>query len=257
MKLLKKITLITYACFFILACAKDKEDKLATLTPEQLYSEGMILLKKQEFRASVKYFERINQEYPYSPLAANSQLMESYAYYRTAKFEYAIAALDDYIILYPGEKSIEYAYYLRALCYYDEIVSINLDQLITEKAKDALTELINKFPDSEYSRDARFKLNLVLDHLAGKEMEVGRFYLKKGDLIASINRFKIVVEQYQTTSHIEEALYRLTVCYNALGVKEEAKKYAAVLGNNYPESKWYKYSYQLLMEKNATTSQNK
>lgn len=257
MSLLKNLIVIMFCTIILVSCKSNKEDKLANLTPEQLYSSGMVYLKKQEYKEAIKHFERINQEYPYSPLAANSQIMESYAYYRSRKYEEAIAALNDYISLYPGEKSVEYAYYLKALCYYDEIVSIKLDQSITEKAKEAFTELINRFPDSEYARDARFKINLVLDHLAGKEMEIGRFYLQKGDIIAAINRFKIVVDDYQTTSHIEEALYRLTYCYYSLGVESEAKRYAAVLGNNYPESKWYKYSYELVKEKNASVPQNK
>ena len=256
MRLFKNIILLL-SCCLLLSCAKENVDKLASFTPEQLYSQGMSALKIGEYNDATKYFDRINQEYPYSPLASKAQLMESFAYYKMTKFEYAIAALNDYISLYPGEKDIEYAYYLKALCYYDDIVSIKLDQLVTEKAKEALTELINKFPDSEYARDARFKLNLVLDHLAGKEMEIGRFYLERGDIIGAINRFQIVVEKYQTTSHIEEALYRLTFCYYSLGVDDEARRYAAVLGNNYPESKWYKYSYELIMEKDASVSQNK
>lgn len=257
MRLFKKLLIIILCTNLLISCKSDKEDKLAKLTPEQLYSAGMSYLKKQEYKEAIRHFERISQEYPYSPLAANSQLMESYSYYRARKYEEAIASLNDYISLYPGERNIEYAYYLKALCYYDEIVSIKLDQSITEKAKEALTELINRFPDSEYARDARFKINLVLDHLAGKEMEIGRFYLKKGDIIAAINRFKLVVDEYQTTTHIEEALYRLTYCYYTLGVESEAKRYAAVLGNNYPESKWYKYSYELVKEKNASVSKNK
>ena len=242
--LLKKITII-FCCLIIASCAsKKKEDKLANLTPEQLYSDGMNYMKKESYKQSIEYFERINQEYPYSTLASKAQLMESYAYYRMAKFEHAIAALDDYISLYPGDKSIEYAYYLKALCYYDQIANVKRDQISAEKAKEALTEVINRFPDSDYARDARFKLNLALDHLAGKEMEVGRFYLKKGEIISAMNRFKLVVDQYQTTSQIEEALYRLVECYHILGVETEAEKYAAVLGNNYPEGKWYKHAYQ-------------
>ncbi|MCT4634763.1 MAG: outer membrane protein assembly factor BamD [Rickettsiales bacterium] len=256
MKIFNKIIAILLCCL-VLGCAKTKEDKLANLTPEQLYSDGMVYLKKGSYAESIKYFERIGQEYPYSTIAGEAQLMECYAYYKLSKFEYAIAGLNDYISLYPGEKSIEYAYYLKAICYYDQIVTIKLDQQITEKAKDALTDLINRFPDSEYSRDARFKINLVLDHLAGKEMEIGRFYLQKGDVIAAINRFKVVVDQYQTTTHIEEALYRLSMCYYSLGVKVQAKRYAAVLGDNYPDSKWYEYNYEFLMEENASVSQDK
>lgn len=234
----------------LVSCTSTKKDELAGLTPEQLYKDGMVKMHEEEYKAAIKYFDRINQEYPYSQLAGKAQLMESYAYYKTGKFDLAIASLDDYINLYPGEKNIKYAYYLKALCYYDQIVDIKLDQEITEKARVALEEVINRFPTSDYARDASFKLSLVLDHLAGKEMEIGRFYLKQENIIAAINRFQIVVDQYQTTSQIQEALYRLTECYYILGVYSEAQKYAAVLGNNYPESKWYKYSYELLI-KNA------
>ena len=246
MKILKKITIIL-CCFLIASCAKKAvEDKLANLTPEKLYSDGMTNMNKGSYSEAITYFERINQEYPYSPLASKAQLMESYSYYKTAKFEHAIAGLEDYISLYPGEKTVDYAYYLKALCYYDQIVNVKLDQVVTEKAKEALIEVVNRFPDSDYARDASLKLNLVLDHLAGKEMEIGRFYLKKGEIISAINRFKIVVDQYQTTSQIEEALYRLTECYHILGVNKEAEKYAAVLGNNYPEGSWFKHAYKLV-----------
>lgn len=256
---MKKIILILTSFLLISACSsKKKIDEFAGFTPEKLYSSGMEKMHKQEYSEAIKYFDRINQEYPYSPLASEAQLMESYAYYKTAKFEYAIASLDDYINLYPGEKNSAYAYYLRALCYYDQIEGTQLDQTFTEDAKTSLNEVINKFPDSEYARDSRFKLNLVLDHLAGKEMEVGRFYQKKGDLIAAINRYILIIEQYQTTTHIQEALYRLVECYHVLGVDFEARKYAAVLGNNYPDSKWYLYSYKIVSPaKNAPISKAK
>lgn len=233
---------------FVVSCSSKKKDELADFTPEQLYKDGMVKLHNQEYKSAIKYFDRINQEYPYSSLAGKAQLMESYAYYKSGKFEFAIASLDDYINLYPGEKSIEYAYYLKALCYYDQIVDVKFDQQISVKSKIALQEVINRFPDSEYARDAIFKLNLVLDHLAGKEMEIGRFYLSQENIISAINRFQVVVNQYQTTPQIQEALYRLVECYSILGVQTEAKKYAAVLGNNYPESKWYKYSYDLVVK---------
>lgn len=251
MKIIKKI-IIVLSLFLLFACAKKNSvDQMAQLTPEQLYKDGMILLHNQSYKKSIKYFERISQEYPYFSLASRAQLMESYAYYKSGKFEYAVAGLDDYISLYPGDKDITYAYYLKALCYYDQIENIRLDQLITEKAKVALTDVINRFPDSQYARDTKLKLNLVYDHLAGKEMEIGRFYLKKGDVISAINRFKVVVDDYQTTTQIEEALYRLVACYYSLGVTIEAERYAAVLGNNYPQSKWYKYSYELLEDRKA------
>lgn len=258
MKKLNAIIIIVCSLLMLSCSSSKKMDELANITPEKLYSDGMKKMHEQEYTDALKYFDRVIQEYPYSALASKAQLMESYAYYKTAKFEEAVAALDDYINLYPGEKSIAYAYYLKALCYYDQIVDTKLDQSMTEKAKTILTEVINRFPKSDYARDSKFKLNLVMDHLAGKEMDIGRFYQKKGNLISAINRFEIVVEDYQTTTHIEEALYRLVECYHVLGINREAKKYAAVLGNNYPSSKWYLYSYNLLViEKNAAVSKNK
>jgi len=252
------IIAIILSSLLIFSCSSKKVDELAGLTPEKLYSDGMKKMHKQEYKGSIKYFDRISQEYPYSPLASKAQLMESYAYYKTAQFEESVASLEDYINLYPGEKSVAYAYYLKALCYYDQIVDTKLDQSVTEEAKTALNDVINRFPDSDYARDASFKLSLVFDHLAGKEMDIGRFYQKDGDVIAAINRFEIVVQQYQTTTHIQEALYRLVECYHILGIDSEAKKYAAVLGNNYPESKWYLYSYNLLVpDKDAAVSKNK
>jgi outer membrane protein assembly factor BamD len=250
MKLIKIISSVLLCCLlFACSSSKDKEDKLANFTPETLHSDGLKLLKEGAYKESIEYFERINQEYPYSSLASKAQLDESYAYYKISKFEYAVAGLDDYISLYPGEKDIEYAYYLKAICFYDQIVGANLDQSMTEKARDAFTDVINRFPDRDYARDARVKMNLVLDHLAGKEMKIGRFYLRQGEVISAINRFRVVVEQYQTTNQIEEALYRLVEAYHSLGVDKEAKKYAIVLGNNYPDSKWYAYAYKLVKDK--------
>lgn len=247
MKIIKKISIISFCLFLTIACSsKKKEDKLANIPPEKLYSEGITKMKQNSYTEAIEYLDRISQEYPYSPLAGKAQLMESYAYYKMSKFEMAIASLQDYIALYPGEKEVEYAYYLKALCYYDQISNSKLDQSITEDALDAINELINRFPESEYAKDARLKRNLVLDHLAGKEMEVGRFYLKKEDVISAINRFQVVVKEYQTTSQIEEALYRLVECYHILGVDVEAKKYAAVLGNNYPDGRWFKHAYNLI-----------
>lgn len=242
-----KIILLLLCAVMTVSCDKKKKtDKFANYTPEKLYDEGMEKMRQSQFTSSIEYFERINQEYPYATQASKAQIMESYAYYKTGKFEDAIASLEDYINLYPGEKNIAYAYYLKALCYYDQIMNVKLDQLITEKAKESLSEVINKFPDSNYARDSSLKLNLVLDHLAGKELEIGRFYLAKGETISAINRFKIVVEKYQTTAQIEEALYRLVECYYILGVEQEANRYAIVLGNNFPTGKWYKYAYKII-----------
>jgi outer membrane protein assembly factor BamD len=154
--------------------------------------------------------------------------------------------LERFTKLYPNNESTPYAYYIIALCYYEQISDVGRDQKITEQSMQALREVIRRFPDSEYARDARIKLDLTQDHLAGKEMEIGRYYLRHDDYIAAINRFRFVVENYQTTSHVPEALHRLVECYLKLGVKDEATRYAAVLGNNFPGSVWYRDSYKLM-----------
>jgi outer membrane protein assembly factor BamD len=156
--------------------------------------------------------------------------------------------IEQFVRLNPGNKNIPYMYYLLALSYYEQIADVRRDQEMTEKALAALRDVSARFPDSDYARDAKLKLDLAFDHLAGKEMEIGRFYQKQGKYISAINRFKAVVQKYETTSHVTEALYRLTETYMALGVVDEAKRYAAVLGHNYPKSKWYSYAYRITEE---------
>ncbi|MBN66193.1 MAG: outer membrane protein assembly factor BamD, partial [Rickettsiales bacterium] len=174
------------------------------------------------------------------------QIMAAYSAYRVQEFDTAISILERFAKLHPNHPSTPYAYYLRALSYYDQISDVGRDQKMTQEARQALREVVGRYPDSNYARDAQLKLELTEDHLAGKEMEIGRYYLMRDEYLASINRFKRVVEQYQTTSHIPEALHRLVEAYMKLGVRDEAEKYAAVLGYNYPGSEWYEYSYALL-----------
>lgn len=231
--------------FLVTACASD-DDKNADKPVEELYAEATKALDEGNFVQSTKLFEEVERLYPYSQHATQSQLMAAFSQYRDARYDEAVLSLDRFIELHPGSEDVDYAYYLKALCYYEQISDVSRDQSMTEDALEALTALINRFPDSEYSRDARLKRDLTLDHLAGKEMDIGRYYLKQNDLNAAINRFLVVVRNYQTTTHTPEALHRLVEAYMTLGLKDEATRVAAVLGHNYPGSEWYKASYDLL-----------
>lgn len=238
------------------ACqSKDKATDNAVAIPEktveQLYHKGMDLLQANKYESSVEIFEQIEREHPYSQWAVKAQEMAAFAYYNDEKYDDVVNVAERFIKLHPGHRDVAYMYYLRAMAFYDQIAGVEKDQGITEEALQALREIMVRFPESSYAKDAKIKIDLVRDHLAGKELEIGRFYLKKGRLAAAINRFKTVVNQFETTSHTPEALYRLTAAYYALGVKNEAQKYAAVLGKNYPSSKWYHYSYKLFKKDNA------
>jgi outer membrane protein assembly factor BamD len=177
----------------------------------------------------------------------NAKLMAAYAEYMRNNYTEAIAALDRFIRLHPANPNIAYAYYLRALSYYEQIADVERDQRLTQQALAALTEVVNRFPDTPYGRDARLKIDLARDHLAGKEMVIGRWYQRRNLYLAALNRFRRVVEEFQTTNHVAEALHRMTECYLALGLTEEARRTAAVLGHNFPGSPWYQDSYALLV----------
>jgi outer membrane protein assembly factor BamD len=184
-------------------------------------------------------------------------LMSAFCYYQANKYTDAISTADQYISLHPGSKEVAYAFYLKAISLYEQIVDVGRDQSNTEAALVALQDVVQRFPDSEYARDATLKIDLTMDHLAGKEMEVGRYYLYQGDYIGAINRFRVVVEQYQRTSQIAEALERLTEAYYALGIDKEAQTAAAVLGANYPGSPWYQDAYSLLKSRNLKPQEDK
>ena len=213
---------------------------------EKLYNDAMGKLNDKSYKDSIKAFEEVERQHPYSEWAVKSEVMAAYANYRSANYDEAVSALDRFVKQHPGNRNTPYAYYLKALSYYEQITDVGRDQKITSQAQQALIEVVSRFPDSEYARDARIKLDLVADHLAGKEMEIGRYYERHLDYLAAINRFRTVVEKYQTTSHTAEALHRLVECYLKLGVVDQAKRYAAVLGYNYPNSKWYKNSYAVM-----------
>jgi len=229
------------------ACAGNKAEKFANVEEpvEVLYNDAVTQLQRRRFSEAVRLFEEVERQHPYSAWARRAMLMGAFAQYQANEYEEALETIDRFIALHPGNKDAPYAYYLRAMCYYERILDVARDQEITNQALAALTDVVRRYPDSEYARDARLKLDLTQDHLAGKEMDVGRWYLRKNHHIAAINRFKTVVDRYQTTSHVPEALHRLVESYLELGIVPEARQVAAVLGYNYPGSEWYEDAYDL------------
>jgi outer membrane protein assembly factor BamD len=228
-------------------CSGTREAEQQVEKPaEELYAEAQRLLQEERYERAAKAFEEVERQHPYSPLATKAQVMAAYAYYEGGMYDAAIAAAERFIDLHPGHEDVAYAHYLVAISHYEQINDVGRDQSATEQALEALTRVVQRFPDTDYARDAQLKIDLVRDHLAGKEMEVGRFYQRQGRWVAAINRFRRVVEDYQTTTHVPEALHRLVESYLALGLEEEARQAAAVLGYNYPDSDWYRRSYALL-----------
>lgn len=215
---------------------------------ESLYAEAQRRLDRGNTLVAAALFDEVERQHPYSPWARRAQLMSAFSYYIARDYNKAIQNAQRFLSIHPGNKDAPYAYYLIALSYYEQISDVNRDQKITEQAAVALSEVNRRFPQTEYAADARLKLDLVADHLAGKEMEIGRFYQRSGQWLAAQLRFRNVVEQYATTSHTPEALYRLTESSLALGLREEAVKYAAVLGANYPGTEWYEKSYELVQD---------
>lgn len=241
---MRRTLLATAAATALAACSSDNEPDAYVERPvEELYNIAMADVGEGNYEQAAKSFDEVERQHPYSSWATRAQLMSAYSYYEAEKYDDAIIALDRFIQLHPGNPDVPYAYYLKALSYYEQISSVGRDQKMTRLAYDALQDVINRFPTSEYARDAKLKLDLTVDHMAGKEMDVGRYYLKQKQYLAAVNRFKSVVESYQTTSHVPEALYRLVEAYSLLGMQSEAMKTAAVLGHNYPGSEWYEDAY--------------
>ena len=225
----------------------ESETDPSTIPVEVLYNRGVDAMTAKNYAVAIKQFDSVEQYYPYSTWAVNAQLMQGYAQYLQGKYTDAIGTLDHFIQLHPAHRDIAYAYYLRALSYYEQIADIARDQKGTEEALVALREVVTRFPDSAYARDARLKIDLAHDHLAGKEMEIGRWYQNQHLYAAAVGRFQKVVDEYQTTNHVPEALHRLVEVYLALGLPEQARHSAAVLGHNYPGSEWYSDSYNQLI----------
>ena len=232
----------------VAGCSSDgDEDDFAYVERpvETLYAEAQTALDRKRFDEAIAYFDEVERQHPYSSWARRAMLMSAYVKYQTNDYEAAIEDLDRFISIHPGNKDAPYAYYLKAMCYYERIRDVGRDQSITRQALDSLEEVVRRYPDTEYARDATLKLDLTYDHIAGKEMDIGRWYLRKNQHVAAINRFNTVLQQYQTTSHTPEALHRIVESYLELGVVDEARRHAAVLGYNYPGSEWYEDTYRL------------
>ncbi|HMN37048.1 MAG TPA: outer membrane protein assembly factor BamD [Hyphomicrobium sp.] len=230
-------------------CSTTSIDTTQALNPDppsKMFADADNLMNAGKFSDAAAKFEALDREHPYSPEARRAIVMSAYAYYRAGKTPEAIASAERYVALHPGTKEAPLAHHIIASAYFDEMKGPNRDQQATRKALEQLKTLKTRYPDSEYAQDADKRIRLAEDNLAASEMEVGRYYLKRRNYVAAINRFKTVVSDYQTTAHVEEALMRLTECYMALGITKEAQNAAAVLGHNFPDSKWYRDAYALL-----------
>ncbi len=232
------------------ATSKNKGDtKYVARDVDTLYNGAKDRLDRRQYKIAAQLFDEVERQHPYSVWARRAQLMSAFSYYLARDYTASVSSAQRFLSIHPGNKDAVYALYLIAVDYYEQIQDVTRDQKITQQALDALGELIRRYPDSNYAADARLKVDLVRDHLAGKEMEIGRFYERRGEWLASVLRFRNVVDNYQTTTHVPEALLRLTEGYLALGIPEEAKKATAVLGANYPGSKWYEDAYKLVNKK--------
>src|SRR5215469_3016256 len=224
---------------------------------ELIYADGWRAINAGAWDICAAQFNEVDRQHPYSVWARRAMLISAFCSYQANDYTAAISTADQYISLHPGSPEVAYAFYIKAIALYEQIVDIGRDQSNTEGALVALQDVVQRFPDTEYARDATLKIDLTQDHLAGKEMAVGRYYLTRGDYIGGINRFKVVVQTYQTTPQIAEALERLTESYYALGLDSEAQTAAAVLGANYPGSQWYVDAYTILKGRNLKPEEDK
>lgn len=243
----KYATLITISVLFVLsACSNTEEEKYIERPVEELYNTGLAELKKRKFSKAASAFDEVERQHPYSQWATQAQLMSAYAHYQDQKYEKALVALDTFIQLHPAHPDISYAYYLQGLCYYEQLSPVERDQKMTELAKNAFQEILKRFPESSYAKDAKLKLSLLQDMIAAKEMQVGRYYQAHKKYVAAMNRFNKVVKDFQTTAHVPEALHRLVEVYLALNLKEEALSIASILSHNFPTNNWYAETYLLM-----------
>ncbi len=246
----RAVALALIAALALSGCSAFKKKKPTLAYQERpvelLFSVGASDLDHHQWNDAVNYFREVERQHPYSEWSRRAILMTAYAHYEANNYAEAIADADRFIALYPGNVATPYAYYLKSICYFEQIVDVGRDQASTQQAERALADVIKRYPKTEYALDSRLKLDMVEDQLAGKEMTIGRFYLRAGDPIAAIGRFRTVVARYQTTSHAPEALYRLVEAYLTVGLVDEARRNGAVLGYNYPGDVWYRDAYRLL-----------
>ncbi|MCY4151973.1 MAG: outer membrane protein assembly factor BamD [Aestuariivita sp.] len=248
----RHVTKIFTACIVLLmmtACGGniiDRDQNLEAFTAEQIFERGEFELQRGRIEDATWYFSEVERLYPYSALARRAVIMQAFAYHSGRDYESARSAAERFIEFFPADEDAAYAQYLLALSHYDQIDDIGRDQSLTLDALQELRIVIERFPESEYADSAKLKFDLAFDHLAGKEMEVGRYYLRRGHYNAAINRFRIIVEDFQTTLHTPEALHRLVEAYLSLGLADQATTAAAILGHNYRGTDWYADSYHLL-----------
>jgi outer membrane protein assembly factor BamD len=245
------LALIAASAFSVAGCARNRNKADTPYVARDvgtLYTAAKKRLDNHQYKDAAILFDEVERQHPYSIWARRAQLMSAYSYYLNNNFSESVASAQRFLAVHPGNRDAPYAYYLVALGYYEQISDVTRDQKITAQALDALGELTRRYPNTRFAADARLKIDLVRDHLAGKEMEIGRFYESRGQWLAATMRFRRVVDDYQTTTHVPEALMRLTETYLALGVPVEANKSAAVLGANYPGTPWYERAYKLMRE---------
>lgn len=240
------------------ACSIFDKDVVLDEPADKLYNEGLYLLnKKKDPKSAAKKFEEVDRQHPYSEWARKSLIMTAFAYYEAGAYDDCIQSARRYVSLHPGSPDAAYAQFLIGSSHFDQIAEISRDQERTEKAVQTLDEVVRKYPSSEYATAAKRKIEMARDQLAGKEMDVGRWYMQRRDYTGAINRFKVVVTRYQRTRHVEEALLRLTEAYMSLGIVDEAQTSAAVLGHNFPDSRWYKDAFALMQSKGLAPNENK
>jgi outer membrane protein assembly factor BamD len=245
-------------CSSLMGLFGDKDVMASDEPADKIYNEGLYLLnKKRDYRDAAKKFEEVDRQHPYSEWARKALIMSAYAFYEAQEYDDAANAAKRYVTLHPGSPDAAYAQYLIGVSYYDQIPDVTRDQGRTEKAVAALDEVVRKYPNTEYAVSAKKRIDVARDQLAGKEMQIGRYYMERHNFTGAINRFKVVVTQYQTTRHVEEALMRLTEAYMALGIVPEAQTAAAVLGHNFPDSRWYKDAYNLVKSGGVEPSENR
>lgn len=249
LRLLRLFLVLVLALPFLSACSStssDEEKAPPERPAQELFDEGRKALDEDLYQTAWKAFDEVERQHPYSDLAPQSKLLSAYAHYLHEDYDAAIIGFDQFMQLHPSSEDAPYALYLKGLCYYEQISDVSRDQEMTRRAMEALQLVVTRYPESDYAREATLRLDLTRDHLAGKEMSIGRWYQGQQQYQAAINRYRSVVDQYQTTTHVPEALHRLIECYTALGLTEEARRTAVVLGHNYPGSAWYQDSYAIV-----------